>query len=244
MNPGEDINIKDLGAVKGTNLRDICNLVGGMNAGEELILRASDGLTRRFAYKNVYQYDHETSQGPIVITWYYGGSYVNTSYPEGMKLVFFADDHIMGNYDWHESADPKYWYFYVDGNEKYPTTSGLSVKYISEVLIYSDDAPPSVAFTAAPRTGTAPLTVQFIDRSANAPTSWRWNFGDGSAVNSTRKNPVHTFAKAGTYTISLNVSNSAGYNRTVQTKYIIVTAPAPVVTGITPSAGIGIPDQR
>jgi len=57
-------------------------------------------------------------------------------------------------------------------------------------------------------------------------------------VNSTRKNPVHTFAKAGTYTISLNVSNSAGYNRTVQTKYIVVTAPAPVATGIIPASGV------
>ncbi len=117
--------------------------------------------------------------------------------------------------------------------------AGSDTTIRSGVITVGTVTPAPVArFTAAPRTGTAPLTVRFIDRSANAPTSWRWKFGDGSAVNSTRKNPVHTFAKAGTYTISLNVSNSAGYNRTVQTKYIIVTAPAPVVTGITPSAGI------
>jgi len=37
-NPSEDTNVqeKDQGAVKGTNLKDICDLVGGMNAGETL----------------------------------------------------------------------------------------------------------------------------------------------------------------------------------------------------------------
>ena len=53
-----------------------------------------------------------------------------------------GDIHVMGNYDWHESAAPEYWYYYSSGSEQYPTTTGLSVKYISDVLIYSDDAPP------------------------------------------------------------------------------------------------------
>jgi hypothetical protein len=157
-NPDEDANVeeKDNGAVKGTNLKDLCDLVGGMNAGETVSLRASDGFFKIFAYTNVYEYT--ARQGPMVITWYADfdttdsipGVYPDTGYTDGMKLVFYADDsvnpfgiHVMGNWDWHESAAPEYWYYYVSGSEQYPTTTGLSVKYIADVIIYSDDPAPS-----------------------------------------------------------------------------------------------------
>jgi PKD repeat protein len=94
-------------------------------------------------------------------------------------------------------------------------------------------------FTARPRTGIAPLTVQFTDTSSNNPGSWKWDFGDGSAVNATRQNPVHTFARAGTYTIHLTASNAAGSNTSAKTAFITVTAPAsPTITGLTPSSGV------
>ncbi len=69
---------------------------------------------------------------------------MSPDYRTGMRLVFFADNstnpwgiHAFGNYDWHESAAPEYWYYYRQGDEKYPTTTGLSVQYISDILIYS-----------------------------------------------------------------------------------------------------------
>ena len=51
---------------------------------------------------------------------------------------------MMGNYDWHDLQPPQYWYYYTSGSEKYPTTSGLSIKYISNIFIYSDEAPPAI----------------------------------------------------------------------------------------------------
>jgi hypothetical protein len=144
-NPAEDTNVqeKDMGAVKGTNLKDLCNLVGGMSEGDELKVKASDGLSKWFAYKNVYQYS--TREGPIGLTWYMNGYYPDTGYSDGMRLVWFADTsvnhwgiHAFGNYDWHEAAASEYWYYYVDGGEYYPTTTGLSVKYVSQLLIYSN----------------------------------------------------------------------------------------------------------
>ena len=149
-NPDEDTNVqeKDYGAVKGTNLKDICNLVGGMNAGETVKLKAPDGFSQTFAYANVYEYP--ARQGPMGITWYKNGQYVDSGYTDGLKLIFFADNstnpwkiHAMGNYDWHESAAPEYWYYNYQGPEKYPTTTGLSPHDIADVLIYSDDAPPT-----------------------------------------------------------------------------------------------------
>jgi DMSO/TMAO reductase YedYZ molybdopterin-dependent catalytic subunit len=150
-NPEEDTNIqeKDQGAVKGTNLKDLCDLVGGMSAGEEVKVISSDGFTKWFAYENVYQYS--SREGPIGLTWYRDGDYPDTGYPDGMKLVWFADTsvnpwgyNVFGNYDWHEAAAEEYWYYYQEGEERYPTTTGLSSKYVNRIYIYSDEDPPSI----------------------------------------------------------------------------------------------------
>ena len=78
------------------------------------------------------------------------GEYPDSGYSDGMRLVWFADNgvnpwgiHAFGNFDWHESADAKYWYYYMSGSEKYPTTTGLSVKYVSEIQIFSTKPPVS-----------------------------------------------------------------------------------------------------
>jgi PKD repeat protein/GH25 family lysozyme M1 (1,4-beta-N-acetylmuramidase) len=87
---------------------------------------------------------------------------------------------------------------------------------------------PVANFSATPTTGTVPLTVTFTDSSTNSPTEWNWSFGDGSLVNVTAKNPVHPYLSAGTYTVSLNVTNSGGSNITTRTSYIVVKPPVPV----------------
>lgn len=48
-------------------------------------------------------------------------------------------------------------------------------------------------------------TINFINSSQNA-TSYEWNFGDGSPVN-TSENPTHTFAEDGVYRVVLAASN-------------------------------------
>ncbi len=154
-NPEEDTNVleKDMGAVKGTNLKDLCDLVGGMSPGEEVKILSSDGWNRMWAYKNVYEYSDR--EGPIGICWFKDGKYPDSGYSEGMRMVWFADDsvntlgpngtgvHAFGNWDWHEAADEKYWYYYQQGNEKYPTTTGLSGQYVNRIYIYSNEAPPA-----------------------------------------------------------------------------------------------------
>jgi len=52
--------------------------------------------------------------------------------------------------------------------------------------------------------------------------SWSWNFGDGST--STSQNPSHTYTSAGTYTVALTATNSAGSNTLTRTNYITVNA--------------------
>lgn len=106
----------------------------------------------------------------------------------------------------------------------------------------SDSTPsaPVAAFSGTPTSGTAPLTVQFTDASTNTPTSWSWDFGDSNAANATVKNPVHTYSTAGTYTVKLTATNSAGSNTVTKTDYVTVTAGnAPIQAAFsgTPAAG-------
>ncbi|MFJ5699330.1 PKD domain-containing protein [Arthrobacter sp. NPDC093139] len=78
-----------------------------------------------------------------------------------------------------------------------------------------DPAAPTASFTATPTSGTVPLTVSFTDTSVGLPTSWAWNFGDGST--STTRNPSHTYSASGTYTARLTATNAAGSSSTTRT---------------------------
>jgi PKD repeat protein len=81
--------------------------------------------------------------------------------------------------------------------------------------------PPIANFTAAPTSGDAPLTVNFTDQSTGAPTSWTWNFGDGTGA--TEQNVSHTYTSAGNYTVKLTVANAGGSDSEVKTEYITVS---------------------
>jgi len=58
------------------------------------------------------------------------------------------------------------------------------------------------------------LDVSFTDISSGNPTSWLWEFGDGTT--STNSNATHTYASAGTYLACLMVSNDCGENISCQ----------------------------
>lgn len=66
-------------------------------------------------------------------------------------------------------------------------------------------------------------TVTFTDLSENTPNSWVWTFEGGTPANSTDQSPVVTYSTAGTYDVSLVVSNIAGTSSEVlKTEYITV----------------------
>lgn len=85
--------------------------------------------------------------------------------------------------------------------------------------------PPVADFDATPRTGSAPLTVQFSDLSTNNPTSWSWTFGDGGT--STDQNPSYEYTTAGTYDVSLIATNADGSDTETKTGFITVTDQPP-----------------
>jgi PKD repeat protein len=111
-----------------------------------------------------------------------------------------------------------------------------SVRYSSkegadppELVIESQTATsaPVADFSGAPTSGEAPLAVAFTDLSSDGPTSWSWSFGDGAT--STERNPTHTYAAPGNYTVSLTATNDVGSDTETKVDYIVVNAPPPPV---------------
>lgn len=184
-NPAEDKNVqeKDMGALKGTRLQDITDLAGGMTPGDAVLVRASDGFSRTYGYENVY--NPSSRQGPIVITWYRADEGYVPNYTTGMRLVFFADNgtnpyglHAFGNQDWHDSASPGYWYYYIQGNERYPTTTGLSVQSVSDITILRNTTSGNAAARATGSSaGIGPWTILIPFGLLVFISGWRWNRG-------------------------------------------------------------------
>ncbi|NLN86922.1 MAG: Ig-like domain-containing protein, partial [Syntrophomonadaceae bacterium] len=227
-NVEEDTNwdTKDMGALKGTNVKDLCNLVGDMTEGDTLTLRSTDGFNKTFAYKNVYEYDPDR-EGPMVLTWYKDGMYPDTGYYDGMRLVWFAgasykqgptsieglpsgDYHVFGNWEWHEAADPEYWYYY---SGTHPTTTGLSVQYVTQVNIYSNEPVPvavtGVDISQGDQTldigDTVQLTAVVTPANATNPNvSWS---SSNEAVATVSGTGLVTAVSAGTATITVTTQD-------------------------------------
>jgi PKD repeat protein len=77
------------------------------------------------------------------------------------------------------------------------------------ITVTAPNMPPTVAPTASPSSGAAPLAVQFTANAVDpegATLTYAWDFGDRSAV-STLANPSHTYVSSGVYTVALTVSD-------------------------------------
>ena len=97
-----------------------------------------------------------------------------------------------------------------DGN-----TSGLA----TNVNVGSAPPAPVVDFNWQQQPDT--LQVAFSDTSTNGPTSWSWDFGDGTS--STLQNPTKTYNASGDYSVTLTAANGGGSSQ--QSHLVHVSAP-------------------
>jgi hypothetical protein len=88
-----------------------------------------------------------------------------------MRLVFFADDstneeglHVYGNWDMHETLPDSAQHFY----DLYPSTGGLTVKWIDEIRVYSGGFPGERGALAA---SLNPTEVKATTEAAKSPLS-------------------------------------------------------------------------
>ncbi len=100
---------------------------------------------------------------------------------------------------------------WVVGDEL-PKLQELTVKPATIVVA------PVASYTWSLESPTAGQTIQFTDTSSGEPTTWLWDFDDGTT--SDLQNPTHSYTNPGEYEISLTAANDAGSD-TVSTSFTI-----------------------
>jgi PKD repeat protein len=123
----------------------------------------------------------------------------------------------------------------------YANDSGGKMGESDPINFITDTTGPSVGFTYSPQ----PITAEYVfgnfrwtlNFSAAASTdnasgiaSYSWNFGDGTTetVNETVLSVSHVYRAAGTYNVSLNVTDFAGNSKTQTQTITINPASAPI----------------
>lgn len=101
-------------------------------------------------------------------------------------------------------------------------TADKKIQQAAMSTLYTGPVIPVANFSAS-NTTTCTGVINFTDLSSGAPTSWLWNFGDGAT--STQQNPSHTYATNGSYTVTLQATNTEGNDSEVKTSYITVNRP-------------------
>ena len=82
--------------------------------------------------------------------------------------------------------------------------------------------PLTLDFGATPLSGSAPLTVTFVNSTTGA-SSYLWRFGDG--ITSTQTSPSHSYTQTGVYDVSLTAGNGQVTETLTHTDYITITSP-------------------
>jgi glucose/arabinose dehydrogenase/PKD repeat protein len=181
------------------------------------------------------------------------GSYFVADYTQNWikRLTFGTDGKVNGVFNFEPSdghVDGPYGdiVYLVEGPEGalyyldlgYSDISGtFGVSKLRRIRYISGDQPPTASAAANPRSGPAPLTVNFSSAGSSDPEgqtlTYSWTFGDGQT--STQANPSHTYQQPGTYSARLSVSD--GTNTTLSTPITISVGSVPTATILTPSDG-------
>jgi chitodextrinase len=116
---------------------------------------------------------------------------------------------------------------------------------VTRTIVVHDQ--PTASFSLAPSPATAGTPVGFDGSASRDPdgsiASYAWSFGDGTSGAGIA--PSHAYSAAGTYTITLTITDSGGVATSIS--HLLAVAPAPVISAaavlpaITPNSGFGSP---
>lgn len=135
-----------------------------------------------------------------------------------------ADSSFMWNY-----GDFPAWYSATNGTHTYATSGTYDVMLAGELIGYYTSCTDTATFqlevmpdviAGFTYDNSAEPTIAFMDASTGA-SSWMWDFGD--TATSSSANPSHTYAAAGTYTVTLITNGFCGADTTTQVITITTT---------------------
>lgn len=109
--------------------------------------------------------------------------------------------------------------------------SKKSIKFSDFVVVNGPPEPPVARFTIENNNGFAPATIIFKNSSSNS-NSHQWDFGDpnsGIQNSSNDSLPVHTYYKAGKYTVTLIAKNTKSNLSNQVTAQVVIREVAQVV---------------
>jgi len=161
------------------------------------------------------------------------------SSPRDIDVIHFSD----GSYDtdgnivswkWefgdgHDSTSQNPTHTYSDDgtyevNLTVTDDDGASSSFVN--IIGIRNAPPTAEFSYVPSSPNDLDNISFYDNSIDADgsvVSYSWDFGDGNT--STEKNPSHTYADNGIYTVKLIVTDDDGATDPVLHSVLITNVP-------------------
>ena len=163
--------------------------------------------------------------------------YITVQSPAVPNFIYTVDGTTVTFVNQSTNADNQIWDF-GDGNtslEENPTYDfgmdgiynvTLTASNVCGPMTFTQQiviiTPPIAGFTADQTDGCVPLQVQFSNQSSANSGNFSWVFEGGTPATSNQENPLVTFAQAGSFDVTLTVSNAAGQNMASETGYITV----------------------
>ncbi|MCM1987177.1 PKD domain-containing protein [Methanococcoides seepicolus] len=169
-------------------------------------------LNNFIGYTDIRLYDYTTFNTPTPVTYTYIGQEY-TGYL-GNYYSTYAGNDTDGNGVGEDNITSSY-----GGIETYPLMGAWDAT--GSEIEGPEIVPPVADFSANVASGSETLTVQFTDLSTDAE-SWSWDFDNDGVEDSMGQNPQFDYTDAGTYTVSLTVSNPAGSDTETKVDYIFV----------------------
>lgn len=199
---------------------------------------------------------------PVSVRWLVGGIEVGTgstfdytpaSPGQQVLRAQATDNNPLGGTVAHEwavsvsaaDADGDGWASNVDCNDGNPLVHPFGPEIIGNGI--DDDCradtldggtPPSAGFSHGPSPALVGQAVSFTDSSVDPDSAtllYSWTFGDGGT--STLQNPTHVYATAGTFSVSLTVTDPQSFTSNASGNVVVTNAPTAAFT-FSPNPGI------
>lgn len=123
--------------------------------------------------------------------------------------------------------------FRIDPGESATLTIHTTGKLLEPVVSASD--------TSVDTKATTTFTTTYAENPGTRVIKWRWDFGDGSTLHASQKEPTHRYTTKGTYPVFVQVRGANGsYGRSAPITMKVANPPKPPASsGTGGSGGIG-----